>query len=174
MRTSLRTLPVRTVFELLQHLLQASCYKAKRRISLLTDLLTRVLLTDAILRYWKKQAFTVETDWQPSHWQPKESISDATLSRFKRAWVGQLARISNPTKITKLKSEVCQKNRHFAGNSTGNRQLVRTKNKAFRCVPCCVLQWGMNNRASSQRLPHCVAVGHRSNRMGSFKPSLKR
>jgi len=34
----------------LQHLLQASCYKAKRRISLLTDLLTRVLLTDAILR----------------------------------------------------------------------------------------------------------------------------
>jgi hypothetical protein len=101
------------VFELLQHLLQASCYKAKRRISLLTDLLTRVLLTDAILRYWKKQAFTVETDWQPMHWQPKGSISNATLLRFKRAWGGQLARVSNLTKITKLKSEVCRSNRRF-------------------------------------------------------------
>ena len=50
--------------------------------------------------------------WTPD-WQPVGSISNATLSRFKRAWGGQLARVSNPTKITKLKSEVCRSNRRF-------------------------------------------------------------
>jgi len=48
-----------------------------------------------------KRAFSVETSLATKPLATKDGISDATLSRFKRAWGGQLDHGSNATQNNK-------------------------------------------------------------------------
>ena len=113
----MRTSRVHTVFLLLQRLVQASCYKATQGILLLTDLLTRVLLTI------KNGVFGgYQNGYRPTGYQIKMAFSVETCEVATKTG-------ESDTGFSHITNGL------FGANLSANHQNANHSKACFRCVP---------------------------------------